>query len=120
MGKQSTSSIREELRKKLQKEFDRKNETLVENLTNTKTLLNKSETAQQRLRQENARLYEENEQLKEKVQAYEDQIRRLLEYMDMPEDEREKAFKEYQTHIKNEQALANMSKFISQTMNLFI
>ena len=114
------ASIREELRKKLQKEFDRKNESLIENLNNTKTLLNKSETAYNRLREANARLYDENEQLKEKVQAYEDQIRRLLEYMDMPEDEREKAFEEYKTHLANEQAFANLTKFMGRTLNLFI
>lgn len=43
-------------------------------------------------------LERENEELKEKVVQYEDWIRRLQEFMDMPEDSRNIAIKKYLEH----------------------
>lgn len=40
------------------------------------------------------------DELQEKVNQYEDWIRRLQEFMDMPEDARKKAYKEWETNAK--------------------
>ena len=41
------------------------------------------------------RLTNENNELKQKIEALEDWNRRLMEFMDMPEDQRQDAYKQY-------------------------
>lgn len=113
------ASIREEMRKKLNKEFENKNAALIESVTNYKTLLIKEQNRNKTLREANAKIWQENEDLKMQVAALEDQNRRLLEYMDMPEEDREKAIEEYKTALKNNEALNGMMKFVTKTLSLF-
>lgn len=65
------------------------------------------------------KLENENIELKDKVEQYEDWIRRLLEFMDMTPEEREKYFAELQTRNKlNEKMTSFMTMF--QHLGLYI
>lgn len=50
----------------------------------------------------------ENNRLREQLAAIEDWNRRLLEFMDMPEEKRQEAFKEYVAAKKRSEALDSM------------
>lgn len=69
------------------------------------------------------RAYNEEKQradeLQEKVNQYEDWIRRLQEYMDMPEDAREKALEQERAKFAVNSKLDSMLGVYSRIFNLF-
>lgn len=65
------------------------------------------------------RLVEENTKLREKVEAFEDWNRRLMEFMDMPEAERGDAIKRYIADKDFEEALSNWIAPYSKFLNIF-
>ena len=65
------------------------------------------------------KLSAENAELKEKVAAFEDWNRRLMEFMDMPEEERGEAVKRYITDKKFEEVLSKWITPYSQIFSLF-
>lgn len=68
---------------------------------------------------ETHKLSVENAELKEKVAAFEDWNRRLMEFMDMPEEERGEAVKRYITDKKFEEVLSEWITPYSQIFSLF-
>lgn len=58
-------------------------------------------------------------ELQEKVNQYEDWIRRLQEYMDMPEDAREKALEQERAKFAVNSKLDSMLGVYSRIFNLF-
>lgn len=57
-----------------------------------------------------ADLHDENEQLKEKIAAQKEWIERLMEFMDMPDEQRSNAVKEY---VENKRMSEKLRKLFS-------
>jgi len=81
---QIREAVRKELLAKHKQEMERKD-----------ALSQKIWEAKEKAEEDNLRLKHENEELKEKLNVLEDWNRRLMEFMDMPEDQRKVAYKAY-------------------------
>ena len=92
MAKQSKNSLKAQLINELSKQYKQKYEDTINNLQERlkqQILINKE------LSLNCHRLGNEIDELREKVNKYEDWIRRLQEWCNLPEDERTKAIAEY-------------------------
>ena len=64
-----------------------------------------------------ADLYDENEQLKEKLAAQKDWIERLMEFVDMPDEQRSKAVKEYVENNRMSEEFRELFSPYFETLN---
>lgn len=71
------------------------------------------------LQEKNNFLEEENNTLKEKVNQYEDWIERLQEFVNMSDEDRTKAIKEFETFKLNNEKTAKINSFFENYINLF-
>ncbi|MBQ3944143.1 MAG: transposase [Alphaproteobacteria bacterium] len=88
MKPKTPNQIREEVRKKMVSKFNEEKEHLKEE---TIKYWNWYQEADEKAR----KLAHENNELKQKLEALEDWNRRLMEFMDMPEQERKQAYEQY-------------------------
>ena len=66
----------------------------------------------------NTELRAENEKLKEQVQQFEDWNRRLMEYMDMSEEDRKVEFETLKLKLANEQKWAGVTDMYSRIFSI--
>ena len=92
--KQELRQIREQLRKQISKQYEDK----INRLENTIEFKNKMLKDCQRYIEMNNYLRKSNEELEEKIVAYEDWINRLQDFVNLPDEEREAAIKEYKVN----------------------
>ena len=59
---------------------------------------------------ENKKLREENDELKEKIRVYEEWLDRMQEFCNLPEEERINAVRQYQSKIKTNEVLEEITK----------
>lgn len=117
MSKQTKKEIEETLRNKLTHKFNQDVEHYRERIS---SLSKENNELYQKLHKKNNEVLE----LKDKVEQYEDWIRRLQEFCDLPDDEREKAIKafraenEYKTHMKYLMDLPAVKMF-TQLMSIY-
>ena len=90
-----TSQIREQERKKLAEQFNRKFEFLIRDLETYKKMYRRVLAQNGELTHELSEIKIANEELTEKVNQYEDWIHRLQSFMDLPDSERKEAYKQY-------------------------
>ena len=64
-----------------------------------------------------ADLHDENEQLKEKLAAQKDWIDRLMQFMDMPDEQRSKAVKEYVENKRMSEEFRELFSPYFETLN---
>ena len=88
MKTKTPNQIREEVRKKLVSKFNEDKERLKEEKLKYWNLYQNADAKARNLAQE-------NNELKQKLEALEDWNRRLMEFMDMPEEERKQAYEQY-------------------------
>ena len=91
--KKTPNQIREELRRQMAKQHN-------DEIENLKKLRNQAWEQFSKADKEACRLKKENDELKEKVAQLEDWNRRLMEFMDMSDEERKAAIQEYQTNAE--------------------
>lgn len=96
--KVNLNAVREEVRKKVSKQYAEKISYLQELLCDTRVKYNDTCV-------KNRQLYAENEELKEKLREYEDWIERLQEFVNMNSDEREQAVKKYREEKEINEAM---------------
>jgi cell shape-determining protein MreC len=119
--KETKKQIKAQVINELKKKFDADTKHLVEvneRLTNEKVqLLEKFCDCTK----ENRKLKEENEQLREENSRYKDWIERMQEFCNLPENERESAFKTYLDSIKADSnmkdVISRMGKFYSNVFS---
>lgn len=95
MKKLTNTQIREQVRKELTKSFEQKYERYIKDVENFKELYHNTLEEKRELAKEIFTLTGENDALKEKVNQYEDWIRRLQEFMDMEPTAREDAIQKF-------------------------
>lgn len=103
MAKKTQKEIEQTLRNKLAKQYTGEIERLKERISE---LHEKAEKEYRRRRE----LQEENEELKNKVEQYEDWVRRLHEFVGMSESD-------FKTYIESEKTKAAATKKISDFLN---
>lgn len=69
------------------------------------------------LRTDNRRLQNENDTLSNKVEQYEDWNRRLQEFLDLPEESRKEAIKQFKIQQDTNNRLHNLMKTFAPYMN---
>lgn len=112
MAKETRKQIVEQTRQEVVKQYKAKIDNLQERLN---TANEKSSDYWKRYVTERNRA----DGLQEKVNQYEDWIRRLQEYMDMPEDAREKALEQERAKFVVNSKLDSMLGVYSKIFNLF-
>lgn len=122
MGKKLTNSqIREHERQKLVKQLEHKYSSYIDAATKYKELWHKSVDELGMLRQEYHYIKEKNDELEETVRNYEDWVRRMQEFMDLPEKQRSESFKEYCESLKSSKRFHDMAdEYIRMMDRLFI
>lgn len=112
MAKETRKQIVEQTRNEVARQYNKKISDLEERLDRYVS----AHGNEARLRQTYQNKMEE---LQEKVNQYEDWIRRLQEYMDMPEDVREKALEQERAKFAVNSKLDSMLGVYSKIFNLF-
>lgn len=122
MSKKLTNSqIREQERQKLVKQLENKYSSYIDDATLYKELWHKSVNELGKLRQEYDIIKEKNAELEESVRNYKDWVRRMQEFMDLPEEQRSEAFKEYCDAMKNSKRFHDMTDaYISMINRIFV
>ena len=108
--KQNRKALKAEIRKELAKEYKQRYETRIEQLVNSFRGLNI----------ENKRLREQNDELTEKVQKYEDWNTRLLEFCNLPEDERKEVIQNLRNDPKEDRRRNPASQILISYLDIFL
>ena len=117
MKQKTTAQIREEIRKDMNKLFEKKYKYLSDDLERYKNLYHTEMQKRVHKNYECAELKEENTKLKEKITQYEDWIERLHDFMNIENDkERENAFK---TYVSEMQSRAEFESLMGVYTNMF-
>ena len=117
MAKLTTAQIREQERKRLMKQLEQKYSNLTNEKNYYKKLYHKQLEVTTKLRHENQDLKEKNIELEEKVLQYKDWVRRLHEFMELPEDQRSDAFKTYCEEMKRSQEFHDLTNVYLNMFN---
>ena len=122
MSKKLTKSqIREHERQKLVKQLERKYSSYIDLATLYKELWHKTTNELGKLRQEYDIIKGKNAELEESVRNYKDWVRRMQEFMDLPEEQRSEAFKEYCDSLKSSKRFHDMTDaYISMIDRFFV
>ena len=122
MSKKLTKSqIREHERQKLVKQLERKYSSYIDLATLYKELWHKTTNELGKLRQEYDIIKGKNAELEESVRNYKDWVRRMQEFMDLPEEQRSEAFKEYCDSLKSSKRFHEMTDaYISMIDRFFV
>lgn len=122
MSKKFTKSqIREQERQKLEKQLEHKYASYIDAATLYKELWHKSVNELGKLRQEYDIIKGKNAELEESVRNYKDWVRRMQEFMDLPEEQHSEAFKEYCDSLKSSKRFHDMTdKYMRLMDKLFI
>lgn len=99
--KVNLNSVREETRKKVAKQYVEKISYLEDQIRNLRVKCNDAYC-------ENRRLREENEELQEKIRVYEDWNERLQDFVNMGEEDRDRAMKKYRTEAEVNEAMKRL------------
>ena len=103
MAKETKKQIKAQVINEVRRKYDEKLVEKDERIVNLNRIVDKLSNSCRDKEIENDKLREEMSLLKEKVRQYEDWIERMQEFCDMPDGERQQAFKTYMNGI-NEQA----------------
>lgn len=90
MAKKSINEIRKELRKDMTKSFELKYGYLQDDLERYKKLYNESNERFKSYYKKYNEVKSENEELREKIRGYEEWVNRLMEFMDISDDDKRK------------------------------
>jgi hypothetical protein len=122
MSKKLTKSqIREHERQKLVKQLEHKYSSYIDLATLYKELWHKTTNELGKLRQEYDIIKGKNAELEESVRNYKDWVRRMQEFMDLPEEQRSEAFKEYCDSLKRSKRFHEMTDaYISMIDRFFV
>ena len=107
--KQTRKALKAEIINELAKKYKQKYEKRIEQLANSFSSL----------RTENRQLRIENDELTEKVIKYEDWIHRLLEFCDLPENERAETIKILKARQKEQQRINKLSEIFKPYLDIF-
>lgn len=114
--KQTTKQVKAQIINELTKKYNDKYEGQIVSLQT----LNKQLNAENKvLRESNDELVEKNEELVNKVLQYEEWINRLQEWCNLPDDEREKAIKQYKDNIDANKCLNSCLDMLTPYFNIF-
>ncbi len=103
MKAKTPNQIREEVRKQMASKFNEEKEHLKEEKIK---YWNWYQEADEKAR----KLAHENNELNQKLEALEDWNRRLLEFMDLPDDQRQKS---YQTYVEEKEFSEMLTTYLS-------
>lgn len=105
----SKKAIKAEVIKEVAKQYKDNYGQEIERLKST---LGKFNQENKELRNENAKLKFENSQLTDKLNQYEDWIARLQEWCNLPDDEKDKAIKEFKVSQEANSRLNDLMKMV--------
>ena len=114
--KRTLKSVREECRKELSKQFKEQYEKKIAWMEKS---LKDSNDLIKKYSKENAELKIRNNELESKLNQLEDWNIRLQEFVNMSDDEREKAMMTFKMDIENKQRLNTAMKVMSPYFELF-
>lgn len=117
MAKQSQKAIKAQLINELSKQYKQKYKDTIKTLQERLTQSNK---VNKELTFQCNRLQNENDELREKINKYEDWIRRLQEWCNLPEDERTKAIAEYNKEFNEFEFTKEADEFLSKMFGPYI
>lgn len=98
--KQTKKQIKAQCMNELQGRFDRMNASMLAENKRLHQTVNELRDENRALSKEKRDLKNSNEVLQEKLSQYEDWIARLQEFCNLPDGERETAYKEYMDSLK--------------------
>ena len=117
--KESKKKIKAQLTNELHKKYDKRLSEAKEKIDEwRKRYFEANEKLNKKCR-ECRNLEEENEELKQKLDEYKDWIERMQEFCNMPDGERELAFKEYLAGIKAKKEASEKFTAISRLFSPF-
>ena len=99
--KETKKQIKAQLINEIARKYDKRLAEQVENNNRWRTMYSGLSKTNDELRKENRELKEKNEELEEKVKQYEDWVERMQEFCNLPESERQTAFKTYLDEIES-------------------
>ena len=107
------AQIREAERSRIAKQYLQKITLLEKSIEEHSKLRVEALNRAQKTIEANQKLREENDELKEKIRIYEEWPERMQEFCNLPEDERMNAVRQYQSKIKTNEVLEEITKKFS-------
>lgn len=108
--KASLKEIREQTRNEVAKQYKKK-------ISDYEERIHALHLSHENMWKKWSELSKENDELKEKLHIYEDWINRLQDFCNLPDEEREKAVKQYQTNIEVNEKIDSLMAMYSRFFN---
>lgn len=109
--KASLKEIREQTRNEVAKQYNKK-------ISDYEERIHALHLSHEKMWKKCDELSKENDELKEKLHIYEDWINRLQDFCNLPDEEREKAVKQYQTNIEVNEKLDSLMAMYTRFFNI--
>ncbi len=116
MANRTTRQLKATLTNEIARRFKEKINRLEANIEYLASKYTECYNARKKLHEENSALKDENTALKNEIAQYKDWIERMQDFCNLPENDRESAFKTYLDEIKSKN---EAEKSLSALSNLF-
>lgn len=117
--KESKKQIKAQVINEVQKQYSKRIKQVEETRDYWVARSLNAEEENKQLRSNISKLEKENAELKEKNAQYEDWVERMQEFCNMPDGERQQAFKTYMDSIELDETLNELSNTYSKMFSLF-
>ena len=116
--KVNKAQIREAERNRIAKQYAQKITLLEKSIEEHSKLRVEALNKVQKTIEDNQKLREENDGLKEKIRVYEEWLDRMQDFCNLPENERMNAVRQYQSKIKTNEVLEEITKEFSNYFDI--
>ena len=116
--KVNKAQIREAERNRIAKQYMQKIALLEKSIEEHSKLRVEALNKVQKTIEDNQKLREENDGLKEKIRVYEEWLDRMQDFCNLSENERMNAVRQYQSKIKTNEVLEEITKGFSNYFNI--
>lgn len=116
--KVNKAQIREAERNRIAKQYAQKITLLEKSIEEHSKLRVEALNKVQKTIEDNQKLREENDGLKEKIRVYEEWLDRMQDFCNLPENKRMNAVRQYQSKIKTNEVLEEITKEFSNYFDI--
>ena len=120
MAKETKKQLKAQIINEVQRSYRNKMESYEERITNLSSFFQKEQEHSRKLSKKCAELEESNNELKEKVAQYEEWVERMQDFCNLPEHDRQYAFKTYLSEIESKaeanEAISRLQRMCSVFM----
>lgn len=117
MAKETKKQIKAQVINELQRSYQRKIDSYEERIKRLSDMFQNEQERNRELRSKCSKLEENNTELTEKVSQYEEWIERMQDFCNLPEHDRQYAFKTYLSEIESKaeanEAISNLERMYS-------